>query len=370
MLAEIGALVLTAPALRRARARYPDARMLFLTFPAGVEMLELMGFERGRIIVIDPASLTTLMRSSIAALRCLRRECGLASVNFEVYSRFSTLMAFLSGARRRAGYHRFHEEGGYQGNLITQRVIYSPHHHMAASYVGLVEALADPPGREPCAKLPAVDVVADRLRLPGAADRRARILAELRRRLSPAAGIEPEQAKLIILNCNASDLVPLRRWPQERYVDLARRLLADAARHVVVLTGSAAEAADVAAMARQIDDARIVDLAGATTLAELIDLYSVAALMVTNDSGPAHFASATEVPTLVLYGPETPRIFGPLGPQQEVVYLALLCSPCVNVYNQKRSTCTLNRCMLDISVDLVFDRCRRMLERGNPCDAD
>lgn len=370
MLAEIGALVLTAPALRRARERFPHARLLFLTFPAGVEMLELMGFERGQIIVIDPAGLPTLMRSSFAALRRLRRERGLASVNFEVYSRFSTLIAFLSRARLRAGFHRFHEEGGYQGNLITQRVIYSPHHHMAASYVGLVEALSDPPGREPCAKLPAADVLARRLRLPADADRRAGIRAAIRRRLSSGIDIETERAKLIILNCNASDLVPLRRWPQERYVGLARRLLACSPHHVVVLTGSPAEAPDVAAMARRIGDARVVDLAGATSLRELIDLYNVASLMVTNDSGPAHFASTTELPTLVLYGPETPRIFGPLGPRQEAVYLAPLCSPCVNVYNQKRSTCTLNRCMLDISVDLVFDRCRRMLERSDQCDAD
>lgn len=370
MLAEIGALVLTAPALRRARVRYPEARLLFLTFPAGVEMLELMGFERSRMIVIDPADLASLVRSAVAAVRRLRREHDLVSVNFEVYSRFSTLVAFLSGARLRAGYHRFHEEGGYQGNLVSQRVIYSPHHHMAASYVGLVEALADPAGREPCAKLPAVDVVAERLRLPVDAERRAAILAAIRRRLPSAAGIEPEQARLIILNCNASDLVPLRRWPQERYVELAKRLLDDAPHHVVVLTGHAGEAPDVAAMARLIGNTRVVDLAGATSLRELIDLYHVAALMVTNDSGPAHFASATDLPTLVLYGPETPRIFGPLGPRQEVVYLAPLCSPCVNVYNQKRSTCTLNRCMLDIPVDLVFDRCRRMLEQDDRCNAD
>ncbi|MCW5698951.1 MAG: glycosyltransferase family 9 protein [Rhodospirillales bacterium] len=367
MLAEIGALVLTQPALRRARERFPGARLLFLTFPSGVEMLSLMGFAREQIFVIDPGTLATLLRSTLHVLGRLRREAELFSVNFEVYSRFSTLVAYLSGARKRAGFFGFFEEGGYQGNLVTQRVVYSPHHHMAASYVGLVEALDASPGCEPCAKVPAYDVAEARLRVPIDESLQRAVLDKIRRKLAPTAGVIPENAKLIILNGNSSDLVPLRRWPEDQYAELARKLLENP-RHVVVLTGSGEEASHVAAMAKRIDHDRLVDLAGLTTLAELIALCGSASLMVTNDSGPAHFASTTDVPTLVLFGPETPRIFGPLGPNQEVVYLDLLCSPCVNVYNQKHSSCSENRCMREIPVNMVFEHCRRLLDRNPKCD--
>ena len=59
---------------------------------------------------------------------------------------------------------------------------------------------------------------------------------------------------------------------------------------------------------------RAVSFAGQTTLRELLTLYTIADVLVTNDSGPAHFASLTPVHTVVLFGPETPRLFGSLAP--------------------------------------------------------
>ena len=69
-----------------------------------------------------------------------------ATVNLEVYARFSTLMSVLVGARHRAGYYAFNEEGGYLGELITHRTIYSPHHHITDVYKTLVAALAETGG--------------------------------------------------------------------------------------------------------------------------------------------------------------------------------------------------------------------------------
>ncbi len=83
--------------------------------------------------------------------------------------------------------------------------------------------------------------------------------------------------------------------------------------------------------------------------------------MVSNDSGPAHFAAVTDLPVIVLFGPETPQLFRPLG-NATVITAGLACSPCVNVGNQRRSMCTDNQCMKRIPVSQVFAAVRVALE--------
>jgi ADP-heptose:LPS heptosyltransferase len=75
--------------------------------------------------------------------------------------------------------------------------------------------------------------------------------------------------------------------------------------------------------------------------------------MVSNDSGPAHFAAACGLPTIVLFGPETPHLYRPLG-NSTALYAGLACSPCVSASNHRKSACNDNVCMRAISVEQVF----------------
>lgn len=365
-LAEIGALVIANAAVARARALFPEARLVFVTFPGGKGILRLMGFAEQDIILIEPRSAVSLARTSFAALRRLRAIGTDASVNFEVFARFSTLLAHLSGARWRAGYFPFGQEGGYVGRLVTHPVVYSAHLHAARGYLAVVEALTAPPSTEPGPKVPLADRPLDRLRIAVSPER----VAAMRTRMLERVARPPADPRFVILNANASDLVAVRRWPLERYVELAGMLLASDPRILIVLTGTAAEAAQAEALSRRIGGNRVIDMAGRTTLPELIEVYASSHGMVTNDSGPAHFASVVDLPTLVLFGPETPAIFGPLGDRQEAVYLGYGCSPCVSVHNQKRSPCTDNRCVADIDARRVHDRLGEMMMRADTMVAE
>ena len=102
-------------------------------------------------------------------------------------------------------------------------------------------------------------------------------------------------------------------------------------------------------------------MAGRTSLRELIVLYALSDLLVTNDSGPGHFASLTDLPTLVLFGPETPALFAPLGKATHVMSANLACSPCVNAMNHRFSPCDDNVCMQELSVAQVYARSRELL---------
>ncbi len=107
---------------------------------------------------------------------------------------------------------------------------------------------------------------------------------------------------------------------------------------------------------QKINSDRVVSLAGKTELKTLFALYSIADVLITNDSGPGHFASMTRIKNIVLFGPETPKLFGPLGLNSHIIESDLGCRPCVNHFNHRMPQCKNNVCMQSISVNTVFEK--------------
>jgi ADP-heptose:LPS heptosyltransferase len=180
---------------------------------------------------------------------------------------------------------------------------------------------------------------------------RADELARIKSLVQKETGGNP---KLILLNPNASDLLPLRRWPADRYVELAKRLLSSYSEVCVVFTGAPTERAATNELVQQVNSPRCVSLAGKTTLRELLVLYTLAEVLVTNDSGPAHFATLTPIRVVTLFGPETPLLFAARTPRNTTLWAGIACSPCVNAYNNRQSPCRNNICMQAITVEQVL----------------
>jgi len=191
-----------------------------------------------------------------------------------------------------------------------------------------------------------MDFVAGPIRQPQ--ERFVPTAAELSRvdRLLSEAGAGPRDL-LILLNANISDResIPLRKWPDERYRDLARMILEGIPEAFVLLTGTPQETECVARLEAGVGSTRCRSVAGKTTLRDLLCLYGKSAVMVTNDSGPAHFATLTGIGVVVLFGPETPLLWRPLGDRVKVISRGLACSPCFTVYNGRQSSCRRNLCM-------------------------
>ncbi len=364
--AEIGGLVVASPAVSRMRSHFPQCEIYFLTFPLGDELLELMGVPETHRIVVRKSNPIVFFLDTLAAIRKLRMLRIDTVLSLEAFARFSTILAYLSGADRLCGFARFHDEGRYTGSLLTHPVLYNPHIHAARTFISLVEAIAEhsdklPDPAEPALKkqiadislaLPRVDVSKQEC------DAVRAILQELHPGLSPAY-------RIVLLNPNSSDMVCARRWPGGNFKELAQRLLQEE-QLLIVITGAPEEQEPARKLVAELADPRVVSMAGRTSLRQLVALYSISSLMITNDSGPAHFASLTDLPVLVLFGPETPRIYGPLGTKVEPHYLGISCSPCISAYNQKRSSCTDNVCMKSIRVDDIHARARALLQGEAP----
>jgi ADP-heptose:LPS heptosyltransferase len=359
-LAEQGSTVLAQGAFQAAIQRVGHDNVFFLCFAENrpvMDLLDLVPAEN--IITIEAHGMLSAVRGAIAALWRLRRAGVDTAIDLEFFARSSAALCYLSGARWRVGYHAFGGEGSYRGDLLTHRVSFNPYLHTSQTFQILVEALDVPSDRLPTFPIePPAQSAAPVSFQPDPNE-----FWQIRQMLREQAGGRLP-ARLILLNANASDLIPLRRWPSDRYVELARRLLARHTDLCVAFTGSPGEAAAAAQLVEQVDSPRCISLAGRTTLRQLLVLCCLAGVLVTNDSGPAHFASLTPVEVVVLFGPETPRLFAAASPRTHPLWAGLACSPCINAFNDRKSPCRDNVCMQTISVDQVFSEVCRLYEGG------
>src|SRR5438552_8915560 len=355
--AEQGSTVLAYPAIRRATELVGRENVYFVVFEDNRFILDVMEIiPEGNVITIPTHSPWALGLGALQAVLQARRIGIDAAVDMEFFTRFSAMLTFMTGAKSRVGFHTFFGDGPYRGDLMTHRLLYNSHLHTSQMFEAMVEALTRDPSVLPTFDFrPSENQPLARFR-PSQSEV-AEINALLQRE-NPRIGSAP----LILLNPNASDLLPLRRWPSLRYVELARRLLERYPELFIGFTGAPAEAPANSRLADEVGSCRVVQLAGKTTLRQLLVLYTRSDILVTNDSGPAHFASMTPIRVVTLFGPETPALFAARSANATALWAGIACSPCVNAYNNRQSVCRNNLCMQAITVDDVFKEVTRIYD--------
>lgn len=151
-----------------------------------------------------------------------------------------------------------------------------------------------------------------------------------------------------------------RRWPIDRYAQLADRLTAQ--KHRVVLLGSRSDQ-EVARSVERRAKGPVINLAGKTSLRDAMAVIRRLDLLVSNDSGAMHLAYAQHVPVLVLQGAADPRATGPFANNSAVLRDEdLSCAPCVqNECGPKHL-----KCMKNLALDRVWDQVRAQIAKLPP----
>lgn len=349
-LIEQGSTVLACQAFEAASKLVGPDNIYILVFEGNRPILDLLGyFPPENIFPLRDDTLQGFLVDAMRTLRRIRRVGIDTTIDMEGFARASAILAFLSGAKRRVGFHRFTTEGPYRGRLLTHALIYNFYLHTSLTFLSLVEALTAPRGEVPMLKRRLAEVSYHPPQFRPTPEEQN----QLRRRLRRIAKREVSRP-LILLNPNASDLLPLRRWPRDRFIELGRRILAHNPEVTLALTGAPSERAEAAQVAAAIEPDRVLCLAGETTIRELLVLYTLSDILVTNDSGPVHFAALTEIDVVALFGPESPALYRPLSARAHSIWAGLACSPCVNVFNHRHSPCRDNQCMQAIPVEEVL----------------
>jgi ADP-heptose:LPS heptosyltransferase len=355
--AEQGSTVLAYPAIRRAIDMVGRENVYFVVFEDNRFILDVMDvIPEENVITIAIHSPIGLALDALRAVHRVRKIGIDAVVDLEFLTRFSAILTFTTGAKSRVGFHTFFGDGPYRGDLMTHRLLYNPHLHTSEMFEAMVEALTRDPALLPTFNFtPSANQLVPRFRPSPSEVSEIEVLLQ---RENPGIGSAP----LILLNPNASDLLPLRRWPALRYGELARRLLDRYPELFIGFTGAPGEAGPNYRLADEVGSDRVIRLAGKTTLRQLLVLYMRSEILVTNDSGPAHFASLTPIHVVTLFGPETPALFAARSQSTTALWAGIACSPCVNAYNNRQSVCRNNLCMQAISVDDVFEKVIRIYD--------
>jgi ADP-heptose:LPS heptosyltransferase len=365
-LSEMGSAILVDPAMRNAQAR--GAELFFLIFKSNRASLTLLNTVKSEnIFTIDSSSLSGLIKDTIAFLIVARKHRIDTVIDLELFSRFTALLTGLCGARRRVGYHIFHGEGLWRGFMLTRKVHYNPHIHITKNFLSLIHAAFAKEIEVPFSKIQIAD---SEIRLEQAVINPV-ALSQVRERVEKLAldadiQFNQGQQRLILVNPNASDLLPQRRWAQQRFSELIQGLNQLYPNDLILITGSPAEFDYVEKVRTVANIKNALNFAGQVTFAELPPLYTLSDVMVTNDSGPGHFSAVTPLRTVVLFGPETPALYGSIGKSIPIT-ANLACSPCVSAANHRKTACHDNVCMQAITVSQVLEK---MVHQLNEADQE
>ncbi len=355
-LSEMGSAIIADPAMRKMRDT--GAELYFVIFKKNAPSLRLLGtVPEEHVFHIEEDGLFPLAFSTLRFLLWTRRNQIDTVIDLELFSRYSALLTGLSGANNRIGYHAFHNEGLYRGDLLTHKVAYNAHMHIARNFVALINAALAAKPELPYSKTLIADEEIKLAKLELAEDDLEVMRARVR---EDYADYEPAKQRIVLINPNASELLIQRRWMPERYAELMRCILAAYDDVLVLITGAPAEREEADALKAEVGHERCINFAGRVKFSELPALYTISTLMVSNDSGPGHFSAVTEMPSFVIFGPETPALYGSLG-NSTAIYAGLACSPCVSAANHRKTPCHDNVCLQVITVDQVFDTVKPLL---------
>ena len=323
----VGDAVMSLPALSELRRIFPESHITLACNPGTADIFlesdvadDVLVAERGAFSVIKNAQ----------AWR--RNQFDLAVLFQNAFA--AAVTAWIAGVPVRAGY-----KTDRRGALLTTAIPlpkWKNERHESFYYLNIVAEL-----ERDLLGTSSISGSEAHFKLPVSGDRK-----DAARRMINQPGGHPEKPLAII--CPGSVNSRAKRWPAERYAELADRLIESGMN--VGLIGSSAEAevsTEVASRAKH----QPIMLTGKTTVAEAVAIISIADVLITNDTGPAHVGAATGTPTLVIFGPTNPLTTYPLSPAAEIIRQPPDCAPCM-----LRDCPIDHRCMTAIAPEEVFDR--------------
>ena len=296
---QLGDVVMSLPALRAIRERFPYALITVAVGKPGGELIHLSGYANN-IIEVDRVSLRdgpTLI--SIGRILKLVANVRKAKFDFviDLHSYYETnILGFLSGASHRLYSRRENRSLDYLANFKPRPARESEKTHLVDRYLDLLRPLGvQNPSRTPKLKTSAeADAAVEGLLKKEKAD-----AGELLVGLFPGSGHIG------------------RRWPSERFGALADHLARNDKVRIIVFAGP--EERDVVAQMRPIFPPRTIFF-DRLTIPQLVSAQARLTLFISNDTGPVHIAAALGTPVIVLLDRPDPHSFIPIGEASNAVF--------------------------------------------------
>ncbi|HTZ11838.1 MAG TPA: glycosyltransferase family 9 protein [Candidatus Margulisiibacteriota bacterium] len=312
----LGSIVLMRDLVNSIHKRYPRAKVVFATFKTHRELIHSL-FPVDKILAIDNKTPFSFLRDTFKVLWALSFEKIDYALDLEFYSKFSTLVTYLSGAPVRVG---FYSVSFWRKQIITHPVYFNYFRHITGIYKmagRVIDVSVDEPSSSHMeVSREHLEAAKDKLKKHGWNGR----------------------DKLIGVNPNAGELAYCRRWPKDYFIELINNLSTFEG-FTVLLVGSGSEKEYTSSIYAALDKnsrAKVINTAGLLNITEFIALLSSLFLFITNDSGPLHLAVLQGTPTISIWGPQTPLLYGAKDKKRHrEFYSNMDCSPCMTIYRTK-----------------------------------
>jgi lipopolysaccharide heptosyltransferase I len=325
----LGDIVHALPVLAALRRVWPAAKVDWIVDEAYASILTLAEGLNERVIVRKKGGGVAGYLDAVRHLRAQRYD---AALDLQGLLK-SAVWARISGAARVIGFDRAHLREPMAALVYTETVVPRDATHVIQKNLSLLNALNIPTGE---VSLP--------LKADADADTRAAIAA--------AGG----PRRYVVLNPGAA--WPNKRWPAERFGELAAQIRARFGLPTMVTWGPNERALAEAVVAAS---AGAATPAPPTAIADLAAIMRDAALVVSGDTGPLHIAAAMGTPLVGLYGPTWPERNGPWHPDDQVISRAGGC-----VCHHKRQCLRGAPCINEITMVEVIAACERRLLSAEP----
>jgi len=312
----LGSIIIFSPFLKKIKEKYKKSKIIFLTFPSRKGIVELFGI-CDEIRTISTRNIFVFVKDTFRELLRLSMEKIDVCIDLEFFSKFSTLIAFLSGAKARIGlYLPFF----WRNSLINFPVYFNPSKHIKRTYKMVCGVLG--------INVKSEEMEYEKIKIPqGEKDKfKKKYLKEFL-----------PSHKLVVINPNAGELAECRRWPKEYFVEVVEWLCKKEEVRVIFI-GTKEESSYVKEIIDLLSEStrrKVLDVSGKLNIKELIALIDLSFLVITNDSGPFHLACLENTASVSIWGPGDPQLFGVDSSLHKILYLNYDCSPCIYLYQTK-----------------------------------
>ncbi len=333
----LGDVIHALPVLRLLKLHFPDAEIFWWIDSALAPLLEgdpdlagIVRFERKRWA--KPQHWPEMLRS----IRWLRAQNFDLVIDLQCLAR-SAAFAWLARGKKLVGLDEVREGARGFYDLAVPRKSF--HTHAVDWYLAVLPPLGVPVHKN-------FQWLPDRPQIAGDVNQKW---------FSENSSLITHHSKLILLQPGAR--WKNKRWPVKYFHELVRSLAEKfPAARFAVLGGK--DDAPLGEIILQAAPDKVLNLCGATSLPEMIEIIRRGDLLITNDTGPMHVAAALGKPLVALFGPTEPRRTGPYGQLENVLRLALPCSPCLS------ARCAIeekDKCLRDLSPATVLTRVEKLL---------
>lgn len=356
-LPELGAIILAYPLINCIRKEFASAELFFVTFDKNGRIFNVLGkiIPENNILEIRQSPALFVL-DILKAIRRLRREKIDIIFDLDFFSRFTAIFSYLIRAGKSVGFYRYCYEGLYRGNFLTHKIQYNPLTHIARNYLSLGQAIRH---REKNAPQLEKQLDYNELIFPqyiSDSKIREKVLIKLRN-----LGVDAENNRLFLIN-PGEGVLSLREWPVESFIRLSGLILIEKNHYIVIIgTRGAREKSNY--ILKNINNPRCISMVDQTELDELMELFVVSNALISNDCGLAHLAMLAPINKFIIFGPESPHVFGPVTENSHVIYSDWPCSPCLSVFNNRNSSCSNNQCLKSIKPEYVFNLISKGLKK-------